>query len=419
MAATRQLPSGKHQGTYRDGNGKLQTAGTFPHKKAAMSAAILAEAKSRAAGWRDPSAAERPWGEWCDEWWPTRKLEASTATNEAGFRDHHLMPKWENVPLGEITRQDGRKWIAELRATELRASAAEMKRREDPEYEPVVKLLAASSVQRIFGVFSASLMAAVDAEILQANPLYKLKLPQRAPAQERYLTKAEYQALDGMLESKRDAAIVGLLIGSGMRWGEAMGLHAQRVDRERMMIHIVETWDESSGMIKPYPKGKLARSVPLQDWVAELLDELGAVATANCGHAHQAGRCRSGLVLHTQGKMTNLDNWRKRVWTPALTAAGIGHARPHDLRHTYASWLIQSGVPLAEVSRLLGHASQTTTERYAHLAELPADHVAAALVMPSVREVNGASVRTPSRASNVHQTDTPPRYAGLRLVPGI
>lgn len=403
MAWTKLLPSGKHQGLYRDGNGKEKSAGSFPHKKAALNAATLKEAESRSGGWRDPAAAARPWGEWCAEWWPTRKLEASTAANEAGFRDHHLMPKWEDVPLGGITRQDGRKWIAELMATERRIPAAEHKRREDPKYKPVVQLLAASSVQRIFGIFSASLMAAVDAEIIPANPLYKLKLPQRAPAQERYLTKAEYQALDGMLDSKRDAAVVGLLIGSGMRWGEALGLHSQRVDRERMMIHIVETWDEASGMIKPYPKGKLARSVPLQDWVAKLLDELGTVATATCGHAHQAGRCRSGLVLHSPGEMTNLDNWRKRVWTPALNAAGIGHARPHDLRHTYASWLIQSGVPLAEVSRLLGHASQTTTERYAHLAELPADHVAAALVMPG-------------RTANVPQTSTPPRYTTLRLV---
>jgi integrase len=40
----------------------------------------------------------------------------------------------------------------------------------------------------------------------------------------------------------------------------------------------------------------------------------------------------------------------------------------HTLRHTYASWLVQSGVPIYEVSKLLGHSTITMTERYAHLA---------------------------------------------------
>lgn len=416
MATTRKLPSGKYQGTYRDGNGKLKSAGTFAHKKPALAAAIIEEAESRKAGWRDPSAAQRSWGEWCEEWWPTRKLEASTSTNEVGLRDHHILPKWQDVPLVEITRQEGRKWIAELTATETKSRAAEMKRREDADYEPVVTYLAASSVQRIFGIFSASLMAAVDAEILPANPLYRLKLPQRAPAQERYLTKAEYQALDAALDSKRDAAIIGLLIGSGMRWGEAMGLHTHRVDRERMMIHIVETFDNASGKIKPYPKGKLARSVPLLDWVADLLDDLGLQESTGCGHVHQVGRCRSGLVLHPPGEMTDINNWRKRVWARAVKESGVGELRPHDLRHTYASWLIQSGVSLEEVARLLGHASTSTTKRYAHLAELPASHVAEGLRLPDVRMTEADGVRMRPRASNVHQSDTPARYAGLRLV---
>jgi integrase len=58
------------------------------------------------------------------------------------------------------------------------------------------------------------------------------------------------------------------------------------------------------------------------------------------------------------------DHWFK----PVLKAAGISDFKWHDLRHTFASWLVQEAVPLDRVSKLLGHKSLTMTMRYAHLA---------------------------------------------------
>ncbi|WP_246327552.1 site-specific integrase [Candidatus Competibacter phosphatis] len=58
----------------------------------------------------------------------------------------------------------------------------------------------------------------------------------------------------------------------------------------------------------------------------------------------------------------------KRGFTHACQMAGIEDFRFHDLRHTFASWLMQAGAALVEVRDLLGHASIEMTERYAHLA---------------------------------------------------
>ena len=56
--------------------------------------------------------------------------------------------------------------------------------------------------------------------------------------------------------------------------------------------------------------------------------------------------------------------WFQRPWRAALKAAGVLDFRWHDLRHEYASRLVEKGVPLSQVRDLLGHASIVTTERY-------------------------------------------------------
>jgi integrase len=65
-----------------------------------------------------------------------------------------------------------------------------------------------------------------------------------------------------------------------------------------------------------------------------------------------------------KGRITTTFNW---LFPKAVRAAGIEDFRIHDLRHTFASWLVSEGVELAKVRDLLGHKSIQMTERYAHL----------------------------------------------------
>jgi integrase len=57
------------------------------------------------------------------------------------------------------------------------------------------------------------------------------------------------------------------------------------------------------------------------------------------------------------------------AWNSARKRAGLAHVRIHDLRHSFASFLVNSGRGLYEVQRLLGHAHIKTTQRYAHLSD--------------------------------------------------
>ena len=143
------------------------------------------------------------------------------------------------------------------------------------------------------------------------------------------------------------------------------------------MLRVVETWDEPSGRMKSYPKGKQVRDVPL---TPELVAVLALQPyQKGCGVPHASGTCRSGLVFATpSGTVLRNSNWAAD-WRRAVADSGVSHCRIHDLRHTYASWLLQAGIPLAEVGRLMGHVSTQTTAKYAHLAATPSAAVLTAL----------------------------------------
>ncbi len=362
MAWAEKLPSGRYRGLYRDSGGRKRSVGsTFTHKARAERAAAAVEAKARRTMATDPGAHKRPWGEWCEEWWPTRSVEASTLRNDASRRKNHLEPRWAKVPIGAITRQDVKAWAASMRRDGL-----------GPE-----------SVRRCVHLLSASLKAAVDHEIVETNVAAALKLPGGGQSLERFLTHAEYETLRDNLPTTEDQLVADFLIHTGLRWGEMAGLHWHRVDLARGVLRVVETYDEGAGVVKGYPKGKRARDVPLTEALVETLTARQESAAAECGVPHAFGQCRSGLVLTTEeGRPLRNSNWSYRVWTKAVEASGLGPVRIHDCRHTYASWLLQAGMPLAEVGQLLGHMDPKTTQRYAHLAGTPREAVLAALSAP-------------------------------------
>ena len=89
------------------------------------------------------------------------------------------------------------------------------------------------------------------------------------------------------------------------------------------------------------------------------------------------------------------------AWQITRKRCGLDAVRLHDLRHSFASLALASGVPLAMVGKLLGHKRASTTERYAHLAADDAaaanDIVGAALAAVTTRPTSGSVVKLPRR----------------------
>jgi integrase len=72
----------------------------------------------------------------------------------------------------------------------------------------------------------------------------------------------------------------------------------------------------------------------------------------------------------------------KTAWSALLERAKVNHFRWHDLRHHFASRLVQAGTPINTVRELLGHGSVSTTLRYAHLSPDQKREAVARLVQP-------------------------------------
>lgn len=358
-----------YRGIYRDNTGqKRSVPGTFDRKRDALHAANTLEVKAKRSK-ADASKFGKTWGAWCSEWWGKRAVERSTLTSESSMINKHIAPRWADTRVSEITRPDVQSWANTLAET-----------------------LKPGTARRILNVFVSSLSAAVESNLIDANPATRIKLPPAPQGREVFLSREEFAAMLSGIPDGRDAAVAQFLVGTGIRWGELAGLHWHNIDFDTGMVTVADVYDRS--VIKPYPKARRVRRVPFFPWAVENLPDPSTAVP--CSVEHTDGACRSGLVFRTRaGGPLSDRNYSRRVLAPALAKAGLGGlgATLHDLRHTYASWLIQSGVPLERIAELLGHSSVTTTRIYAHLAPAQHNDLAAAMgAAPTARPVLRAVV---------------------------
>jgi len=160
----------------------------------------------------------------------------------------------------------------------------------------------------------------------------------------------------------RHYPILAAALYTGARQGELLALQWGDIDWHGKFIEIRRAnW---RGIISS-PKSGKGRRVDLADHLAGILSEHGRVLVAE---ALKGGRPMPEWVFPSEeGTALDAANLRK-VFAKVLKKAGLRHIRFHDLRHTFASWLIANGESLAYVKDQMGHHSiQITVDTYGHL----------------------------------------------------
>lgn len=246
-------------------------------------------------------------------WWSTE-----------GIITKKLVPKFGKMRVDEIAPQEIAKWLGELADGGLTPATVDKYR---------VTLGRSYSLGQKWGVPGTD-----------KNPVRAVARKPYDNARQRYLTAEEAKALKLACELSRNKAlvhIVGLLILTGARKRELLDAKWEDFDLGQRLWFI------------PVTKNGKSRHVPLSQAAIDILNRL----------PRKKG-CSWLLPNPATGKP-----WVsiKRAWMKAVDDADLKGLRIHDLRHASASFLINAGVDLYAVGRVLGHRDHKSTQRYVHV----------------------------------------------------
>jgi integrase len=246
----------------------------------------------------------------------------------------------------------------------------------------------------------------VTSHRLATNPASGVPLPKASPPDHVYLDHVQVEALAST--AGRYRVLVLLLAYTGLRLGEALALRVGRVDLASRRAHVVEAYAQDYNTGKLYldtPKDHERRSVPLLRFLVKELK------------TYLAGKGDNELLFTApEGGPVNGNNFRRRVFGPAVKAAGLGDlgVMPHKLRHTAASLAIASRADVKVVQTMLGHKTATMTlDTYGHLWPDKLDEVSKKL--NKAREDQLAKVKAKAEKAERKARKAAERLAYLEL----
>lgn len=245
--------------------------------------------------------------------------------NTESVLNRHVVPRWGKLRLDEIKSQDIAGWLAELAQDGL----------------------APATVEKIRVTFSRSFELGRQWNLpgAEINPVRNVPRRRFNNARERFLTTADASRLFKALEASENTqlkSIVGLLLLTGARKTELLTAQWQHIDLE------------SRAWFIPTTKTGKPRHVPLSQLAIDIIERLPTFK--DCPWLVPNPTTLKPYVI------------LKRAWETAREEAGLPGLRIHDLRHSAASFMINAGIDLFAVGRVLGHSDHKSTMRYSHLA---------------------------------------------------
>ncbi|MDU0293962.1 tyrosine-type recombinase/integrase [Saccharothrix longispora] len=342
---------------YDKDDGTLGSVTGFATKTAADAYADTLETDQRRGNWIDPAAGRITVAEWAGDWLDALDLARATETQYRSLVANHVLPRWGETSLGDITGLAVAAWRKKLAA----------------DYAP-------STVVTIVKVLSMMLADAVDDRLIPANPIRPRRRGKRTREKTRERVWATHQ------QALRIADNAALLLGpwagtlmvtaawTGARWGELAGLqrHNTHLDDARIVIDPdIGALHEISGQfdLGPPKTAESARTITLPPFLVPLLrrhldshDHPHVFVTAEKEYLRRSNFSRRAMRPAADGNRARKDPpVRIEPVQPGLTF--------HGFRHSHKTWMIADGVPEIAQAARLGHTLEDKIQKvYSHIA---------------------------------------------------
>jgi integrase len=280
--------------------------------------------------------------------WLEAKNLVLKPTTMVRYRDHvtrDLIPALGQIPLDDL----GHPHIAALVHTQLAAGRGKV------------------TVHRILATLSSALGDAVRQHRIPSNPARPTLIPRPAAAERRIWTLPEATRFLDYAHSTDPlfADLVEVLIGTGLRKGEALGLHWKDVhlDQHTLFVRYTLSAIDNNQRILTTPKTRSSRA-----WVALSPRVEAALRNRAYDTTNGAQPSPEGYVFHRPDGQPLHPEYVLNHFHDLSAKAGVPRIGVHDLRHLTATISITAGVPLTVVSKTLRHSTLSTTANiYSHL----------------------------------------------------
>ena len=355
MAGRRSFGSVRKRGerweaSYWHAGRRHTAAASFGAKSEALDFLATAQSEVRRNTWIDPASGRMLFEVAAAHWFVSNpaKRESTLAREEVSLR-LHILPTLGALRLDQISPFEVQQLV-----------------------NGWSRHRAARTVRRDYDVVRAVCSYAVSNDWLVRTPCRNIRLPAVPRAKRHDLTPADAVRIAGALPERYRAMVwVGAVLG--LRWSEVIGLKVARIDLEAGTLTVTEAITRGFGgqLVTGAPKSTAGtRTMTLPPSMAILLAD--HIATFSQPHDPEA------LVFtNSEGRPIRYDNWRRREWLPATTAASCDGAGLHDLRRLAATTMVVAGIDIKTAQVRLGHSDPRMTLAVYAAAPAEADHAAA------------------------------------------
>ena len=293
-----------------------------------------------------------PLGQWLDRWleeYAAPSVRPSTLEGYRGYVERNIKPYMGDKPVAKVTREDVQKLYRELQKNGRKELL--------PEYG---YQLSGATIRRIHGVFHQAMDAAVRENLIARNPTDGITLPKKKTAPKQILNDAQ---LERFLEVIRADSVwhdfFYTELTTGLRQGEICGLMWSDFDEAHGTLSVRRTLHTQKGgrLVAGETKtGTGKRTITLPPSTAGLLVQRKK-------HSYSQWIFPNPLRPEQPVSPGTAYNHLKTL----LKRAGLPSIRFHDLRHTFATHVLASGVDVKTLSGILGHTrSAFTLDTYTH-----------------------------------------------------